>query len=246
MDARPGPETSAGESKAAEGLPRISIVMPVYDTPEDLLNRAIQSVRDQVYENWELCIADDASLSSHVRACLEKWRAEDSRIKVVYRENNGHISRATNSAAELATGDFIAFLDHDDELTPDALGEVAIRLSTENDIDLLYSDDDKIDITGRRYAPQFKGEYSPRLLLSYMYFCHLLVARRKLFVDLGGIRPGFEGAQDYDFTLRAVELARNVVHLPMVLYHWRAVQGLDCAVGHGKARQLRSRPPRGC
>ncbi len=219
--------------KRAEGsLPLISVIMPVYNTPEKWLNRAIESLREQVYEKWELCIADDCSPSPHVREVLERWKEADSRIKVVYRGENGHISRATNSAAELATGRFLAFLDHDDELSPDALGEVALQLAEDEQIDLLYSDDDKINENGRRYAPQFKSEYSPELLLSYMYFCHLLVVRKSLFNQLGGIRPGFEGAQDFDFALRAVERARKVVHLPMVLYHWRAISGstaLDAA-----------------
>lgn len=210
----------------AEGsLPLISILMPVYNTPEIWLDRAIESVRQQVYQNWELCIADDASPSPHVRQALERWQTTDARIKVTYRSENGHISRATNSAAELASGEFLAFLDHDDELTPDALGEVALRLIEDPEVDLLYSDDDKIDENGRRYAPQFKGDYSPELLLSYMYFCHLLVVRRKLFLEAGSIRVGFEGAQDYDFALRAAERARKIAHLPMVLYHWRAIAG---------------------
>ena len=212
--------------KSAEGsLPLISVLMPVYNTPEVWLNCAIESVREQVYQRWELCIADDCSPSPHVREVLDRWASLDPRIKVVYRAENGHISRATNSAAELATGRFLAFLDHDDELTPDALGEVALKLAADPEIDLLYSDDDKVDENGRRYAPQFKGEYSPELLLSYMYFCHLLVVRCKLFRHIDGIRTGFEGAQDFDFALRAAEKAGKVAHLPMVLYHWRAISG---------------------
>ena len=215
-------------------LPKISGVMPVYNAPEKWLNRAIESVREQVYDNWELCIADDCSTQPHVRHVLEQWRHRDARIKVVYRPSNGHISRATNSAADLATGAFIAFLDHDDELSPDALGEVALALGADDQIDLLYSDDDKIDERSHRYMPQFKGDYSPELLLSYMYFCHIMVVRRSLFQSLEGIRPGYEGSQDHDFALRATEQARKVFHLPKVLYHWRAVSGSTALCGDEK------------
>lgn len=220
-------------------LPRISVVMPVYNPPVKWLDRAIQSVHDQVYTNWELCIADDLSTSPEVRPLLEKWAAADPRIKVTYRQQNGHISLATNSAADLASGDFLALLDHDDELSPDALGEVALKLAQDDSIDLLYSDDDKIDEAGRRYDPQFKGGYSPEHLLSCMYFCHLLVIRRNLFAQLGGMRQGFEGSQDHDLALRAVEVARRVEHLPMVLYHWRAISG-STARGGGEKPQAAS------
>lgn len=219
---------------AASPLPKLSVVMPVYNTPEKWLNKAIQSVFDQVYDNWELCIADDHSPSPHVRPILEQWQKRDPRIKVVFRGENGHISRCTNSAAEVATGEFIALLDHDDELTPDALGEVALALAADPDADLLYSDDDKINEHGQCYMPQFKGDYSPTLLLSYMYFCHLLVVRRRIFADLGGMRAGFEGSQDHDFALRAVEKTRKVVHLPYILYHWRAVHGSTARSGSEK------------
>lgn len=215
-------------------LPRISVVMPVFDPPQRWLNRTIQSVCEQVYEDWELCIADDCSSAGYVRKTLAEWQAREPRIRVTYRPVNGHISRATNSAAELATGEFLAFLDHDDELTRDALGEVALALAADAEIDLLYSDDDKIDEYGHRYMPQFKCEYSPELLLSFMYFTHLLVVRRSLYSRLGGMRAGYEGAQDHDFALRAVEQARKVVHLPMVLYHWRAIRGSTALNGAEK------------
>lgn len=214
-------------------LPRISVVMPVYNPPLKWLDRAIASVREQVYTHWELCIADDCSTAPGVRPLLEKWAAADPRIRVIYRQENGHISLATNSAADLAGGEFIALLDHDDELSPDALGEVALRLAEGDITDLLYTDDDKIDEAGRRYMPQFKEDYSPEHLLSCMYFCHLLVIRRSLYSELGGMRCGFEGSQDHDLALRAVERARKVEHLPMVLYHWRAIAG-STALGGGE------------
>jgi O-antigen biosynthesis protein len=215
-------------------LPRISVVMPTYNTPPDLLDRAIGSVLAQVYEEWELCIADDASSDEMTRAALARWAKHNPRIKVEFRSNNGNISEATNTAARLATGDFLAFLDHDDELTPDALAEVAISAADNPEADYIYSDDDKIDTAGLRFAPQFKPGWSPTLLLSYMYMGHIKVVRRSLFEALGGFRVGFDGAQDYDFALRMSERARAVVHIPKVLYHWRVVPGSTAATADAK------------
>lgn len=206
-------------------LPLISVVMPVHNTQPAWLDRAIESVATQVYEHWELCIADDASTDPQTIDILRRWMRRDQRVKVEFRTENGGISRATNAAAARAAGEFIAFLDHDDELAPDALAEVALRCVDRDDVDLLYSDDDKIDGEGRRFDPQFKPDWSPILLLSYMYMSHLLVVRRELFDTLGGVRVGFEGSQDHDFALRAAERVRRVEHIPKVLYHWRAVAG---------------------
>jgi GT2 family glycosyltransferase/glycosyltransferase involved in cell wall biosynthesis len=219
---------------AAASLPTISIVMPVYRPQRVWLDRAIDSVQAQVHGDWELCIADDASGDASLTRHLSALAARDPRIKVATREENGNISRAANSAAALATGEFILFLDHDDELAPDALGEIALALAGAPDADLLYTDDDKIGVDGRRYAPQFKPDWSPELLLSYMYLSHALVARRSLFQDLGGFRVGFEGSQDYDFALRASERARQILHVPLVLYHWRAAPGSTATSGAAK------------
>ncbi|HYX18593.1 MAG TPA: glycosyltransferase [Nostoc sp.] len=217
-----------------ETLPKISVLMPVYNPQVCFLDIAIASTVNQVYQNWELCIADDYSTDPAVQATLNNWVAKDSRIRVIFREENGNISVATNSAATLATGDFILFLDHDDELTPDALGEVALYLAEHPETDFVYSDDDKIDTEGRRFAPQFKPDWSPELLLSYMYFSHLCVVRRSIFDQVGGLRVGFEGSQDYDFALRATEICRQVNHIPLVLYHWRAVLGSTALSGAEK------------
>ncbi len=203
--------------------PLLSVVMPVYNPPPQFLDKAIRSVTGQVYQNWELCIADDASTDPAVRQMLESWQQQEPRVRVVFREENGHISRATNSAAELASGDFIVLMGQDDEITPDALGEVALYLSEHAETDLLYSDDDKINAQGQRFAPQFKPDWSPELLLSYMYFSHLFVLRRSLFFEAGEMREGYEGSQDYDLALRATELAARVGHIPKVLYHWRVL-----------------------
>lgn len=218
----------------AKASPHLSVIMPVYDPPLEYLNRAIASVCSQVYDCWELCIADDASNNGEVRSALLKWAASDARIKVVFREVNGNISAATNSAASLATGSHLVFLDQDDVLTPDALGEIALYIVGNPDTDILYSDDDKIDVEGRRFAPQFKPDWSPELLLSYMYFSHVFVLSRALFAEVGGARIGFEGSQDYDLALRASEKARHVGHIPLILYHWRVLPGSTAATGAAK------------
>ncbi len=219
-------------------LPKLSIVMPVYDPPVEFLNRAIASVRAQVYGQWELCIADDCSRNPDVRTALFRWASEDDRIRVVYLERNVNISAASNAAAAVATSDFLLFLDHDDELTPDALGEVALYLAEYPGSDLVYSDDDKIDVDGRRYDPQFKPDWSPELLLSYMYLSHLLVIRRRLFQTCGGFREGFEGAQDYDLALRVSEQTPAIGHIPRILYHWRALPGSTASSGLAKPASL--------
>ncbi|MEG4808501.1 glycosyltransferase [Microcoleus sp. F8-D3] len=217
-----------------EPLPKISVVMPVYNPQIDFLESAIASAIDQVYPNWELCIADDCSTDFSVADTLKNWAQKDDRIRITFRTENGNISAATNSAAALATGDIILFLDNDDELTPDALGEVALYFAAHPATDFLYSDDDKIDTKGRRFAPQFKPEWSPELLLSYMYLGHLCAVRRHIFERIGGLRLGFEGSQDYDFALRATEISRHVAHLPLVLYHWRTAPGSTAISGAAK------------
>jgi GT2 family glycosyltransferase len=207
--------------------PLISVLMPVFNPPERWLRRAIDSVLEQTYARWELCIADDASTAPHVRRILEKYASADARIKVVYRPVNGHISTASNSALGLATGEFTALLDHDDELSPHALAEVARALATHPDARVLYSDEDKIDTRGRRYDPYFKPDWNPDLLRSQNYFCHLSVYQTSLLREIGGFRIGYEGSQDWDLALRAVERVRDdqIVHIPRVLYHWRAIPG---------------------
>ncbi|MEP7151288.1 MAG: glycosyltransferase [Nitrospira sp.] len=225
-------------SRQVGHLPTISIVMPVHDPPVEFLERAIESVRAQVCEGWELCIVDDGSTNQNVRAVLEGWSAADPRIRVAYPEQNVNISAATNKATALAGGEFLLFFDHDDELTPDAVGEVALFLAAQPDVDALYSDDDKIDVSGRRYAPQFKPDWSPELLLAYMYLSHVFVVRRALFESVGGMRVGFEGAQDYDLALRVAERTSAFGHIPRVLYHWRALPGSTASSGAAKPASL--------
>jgi O-antigen biosynthesis protein len=204
--------------------PLFSVVMPVHDTPEEWLRAAIDSVRAQLYPSWELCIADDASRVPHVRSVLEELAAADSRIRVRYREVNGHISAATNSALELARGEYVAFLDHDDVLAPEALYLAAEELNEHPATELLYTDEDKIDAQGGHSDPHFKPEFDPDLLLSQNYFSHLGVYRTDLVRSVGGLREGFEGSQDYDLCLRCVARVspERIRHVPFVSYHWRA------------------------
>jgi GT2 family glycosyltransferase len=201
--------------------PVISIIMPVFNPPEQFLRAAIASVLEQVYPNWELCIADDASTKPDVKSVLEEYAHKDARIKVVFRTENGHISQASNSALELATGEFISLLDHDDCLTPDALYEVALLLNRHPEADMIYSDEDKIDQQNRLKDPFFKPEWCPDSFLSRMYTCHLGTYRRSLVEQIGGFRVGYEGSQDYDLVLRLTEKTSNIFHIPKILYHWR-------------------------
>lgn len=201
--------------------PRISIVLPTYQTPRKLLQAAIQSVREQTYANWELCIADGGS-NSRIQTVLEQYRQADQRIRLVYLPSNGGIVANSNTALGLATGEFVALLDHDDTLAPFALFEVVRALNEHPDADLLYSDEDTIDETGtRRSNPHFKPDWSPDTLRSHNYICHLAVFRRSLVQETGGFQRDCEGSQDYDLTLRVSERARRIVHIPKVLYHWR-------------------------
>lgn len=216
--------------------PLISVVMPVYNPPISFLDEAIQSVRNQLYPNWELCIADDASTNPAVREVLERHCRQDDRIKVVYRELNGHISRASNSALELAQGEFIALFDHDDLLAEHALYWVADAINRHPEVALVYSDEDKIDESNQRYDPYFKCELNYELLLAQNMVCHLGVFRASLIRSIGGFREGFEGAQDYDLALRVLEKSEpeQIVHVPRVLYHWRAIAGSTALAANEK------------
>jgi GT2 family glycosyltransferase len=207
--------------------PLISIVMPVYNTPEPYLRAAIDSVRRQLYPKWELCIADDASTTAHVKNILQHYRAVDSRIKVCYRATNGNISAASNSALTLAEGSFVALLDHDDTLPEDALFVVAATLDGDPEIDMIYSDSDNIDANGRRFGAYFKSDWNPDMILSQNFFCHLGVFRRDLIEKIGGFRSGYDGSQDYDLVLRVLRetTSNRICHIPHILYHWRAVPG---------------------
>lgn len=207
--------------------PKISVVMPVYDVGEVWLRKCLDSVTTQIYGSWELCIADDNSPSPHIREVLEEYAARDARVNIVFRTENGHISRASNSALELATGEFCVLLDHDDELSEDALFRVAEVIVSEPDVAFIYSDEDMIDESGRRYDPKFKPDFSRELFYSLNMITHLSAYRTEVLREIGGFRAGFEGSQDYDLALRVLERVgeRRIRHIPRVLYHWRAIAG---------------------
>ena len=226
----------AWERRSWRCTPTISVVLPVYNTSESFLRAAIDSVVEQTYPNWELCVADDCSSDPHVRTVLREYAERDPRIRVVYRETNGHISEASNSALSLATGDWVALLDHDDRLHPHALHFAAEAIAANPHVSLIYSDEDKIDENNNRYEPYFKCDYNYELLLAHNMICHLTIVRRSLMDEIGGFRRGFEGAQDYDLALRAIDKVGSdqVLHLPRVLYHWRAHRGSTASSSDAK------------
>jgi GT2 family glycosyltransferase len=213
-----------GDAEALESPAVISIVMPVHNPDEEWLEAAIHSVLAQAYPHLELCIADDASTRPDVHAALQR-AAGDARVRVVYREQQGGIAAASNSAMELARGEYVGFVDHDDVLRPHALAAMAAYLRDHADADLVYSDEDKLLAEGGLGAPAFKPEYSPDRLLGENYINHFTVVRRSLLVDLGGFRQGFDGSQDHDLMLRVSERARYIGHVPDVLYAWRMAPG---------------------
>jgi GT2 family glycosyltransferase len=204
--------------------PLISVLLPVYNSNLKWLRRAILSVQKQLYPHWELCIVDDASTDPKIWPFLQRCARRDRRIKLMRRTENGHISAASNDALRLATGEFVALLDHDDELAPTALYFVAAALNRNHDLQLLYSDEDKLEERNRRSEPYFKSDWNPELFLAQNFLSHLGVYRTDLIRRVGGFRIGFEGSQDYDLALRCIEQIRpeEIEHLPWVLYHWRA------------------------
>jgi GT2 family glycosyltransferase len=202
----------------------ISVVMPVHDPEEAWLDAAIRSVLAQAYPHLELCVADDASTKPYVRNVLEH-AASDARVRVVYRDVHGGIAAASNAAAGSATGEFVAFLDHDDVLRPHALFAIAEHLRSHKDADVVYSDEDKLLPDGGLGAPAFKPEFSPDRLLGENYINHLTAMRRSLVNEVGGLREGFDGSQDHDLVLRVTERARHVGHIADVLYAWRMAPG---------------------
>jgi GT2 family glycosyltransferase len=213
------------ESRTWADQPLISIIMPTYNPRVGWIRPAVESVAAQTYENWELCIADDASTAPHVAGLLAAYAASDPRIKVVMRPDNGGIAAASASALALASGDFIALLDHDDVLRPHALHRVVEAIHSAPDADIVYSDEDLLLADGTVGRPFFKPDYSPDFLLSVNYICHFLTIRRSVVDAAGGFRGGFDGAQDHDLLLRATEHARHVAHVPDILYSWRQVPG---------------------
>lgn len=203
--------------------PRFSIVTPVYETPASALARMLKSVRRQSHPDWELCLVDDASSEPRVAEALAAAERGDARIRVRRRQRNGGIVAASNDALAMARGEFVALLDHDDALHPDALAHVHEALRGNPQADYVYTDEDKIVGPGLHFSPFLKPDWSPERLRTQMYTCHLSVLRRSLVEQVGGFNPEFEGSQDWDLVLKVTERARAILHVPRVLYHWRAI-----------------------
>lgn len=227
-------ERLRGEALTLTYRPLVSIVTPVYNPEVSWLRDAIESVRGQVYEEWELCLADDGSTKPGVRELLEDYARRDDRIKVTFRATNGGISAASNAALALATGEFVGLLDHDDVLTPDAVYEVVKLLNKRGDLDYVFSDEDKMEEDGSRLDPFFKPDWSPDLLNCLNYVTHFSVYRRSLLDEAGGFRLGFEGSQDWDLTLRVTEKTDRIAHIARPLYSWRKVPGSAAASDRAK------------
>lgn len=225
---------------AIEGFkqkPLISIIVPTYNTDAVFLRECIESVIEQSYPEWELCIADDASTKPHVKEILRHYQKQDKRIKVVFRPKNGHISQASNSALKLAKGKFVALLDHDDILSHHALFYIVDEINRHPNAQIFYSDEDKLDPQGNRVEPHFKSDWNPDLLYAQNYLSHLGVYRRSLIEEIGSFRRGVEGSQDYDLLLRCLPrvLPAQIIHIPRILYHWRTVEGSTALSSDGKS-----------
>ena len=204
--------------------PKFSVIVPTYNTPVPFLKDCIGSVLQQTWADWQLCIADDASTDAATIAVLESYATQDPRIEVVFRKENGHISQSSNTALQIARGEYVVLLDHDDMLAPTALQEIALLLPAQPHAAIIYSDEDKIDEHGVRCHPFFKPDFSPDLLYSQNYVCHLAVYKKELIDKIGGFRKGYEGSQDYDLLLRAMahlDSYEQIIHIPRILYHWR-------------------------
>lgn len=206
------------------GGPTISVIVPVYNPEPRWLRKAVASVAAQTYERWQLVLVDDRSTDPAVVQLLDELAESDSRIFVRHRRTNGHIAAATNDGLDIATGEFVAFMDHDDELAPFALAAVALESAN---VDLLYTDEDKIDEDGKHFDPHCKPSWNPELLLGQNYLSHLTVIRRSVVAQAGGLRSGFDGSQDHDLVLRvtAAIAPERIRHIPLVAYHWRAIEG---------------------
>ncbi len=214
-------------------MPRFSVLTPVYETPPGVLKKMLRSVLRQGFGDWELCLVDDCSKGPEVREILDRAQARDPRIRILHREQNGGIVAASNDALAMARGEFVALLDHDDALHPDALALVAEAIDARPETDYVYTDEDKIDLYGIHSSPFFKPDWSPERMRTQMYTCHFSVLRRSVVEEVGGFDPEFEGSQDWDLVLKVTERARAVVHVPRVLYHWRTLP--TSAAGGGEA-----------
>lgn len=214
--------------------PLISVVIPTYNTEKEHLIECLDSVLKQYYTNWEICIADDYSTVTHVRDVINEYKSKGINLKVVYNDTNRHISAASNKALSLATGEFVAFLDHDDILAPFAFYEVVRALNIDSTIDMLFSNEDKL-LGQKRVQPFFKKNWGVNLLLRVNYICHISVYRTTIVRHLQGFREGYEGVQDLDLALRVMQTNPKIKHLPYFLYHWRISP--NSTAGSGKAKK---------
>lgn len=220
-------ESNILETKELKNNPLISIITPTYNTQSVYLVDMIESVLSQTYTNWELCIADDCSSNTDTIETLKEYEANHSNIKVEYREENGHISEASNTALKLAWGEYVVFLDHDDMLAPNALYEMVKKLNENQNLKLIYSDEDKIDEVNNRFQAHFKSGWNRDLFYSQNYICHLTLLEKKTLDKVGGFRKGYEGSQDYDLLLRYIDIIEDnqISNIEKILYHWRAIKG---------------------
>jgi GT2 family glycosyltransferase len=221
--------------QALGAKPLITVIMPVFNVDPQWLRGAIESVREQSYPHWQLCIVDDASTDPRISETLDIYRHSDPRIRIARNQDNLGISETSNHALRLAEGEFIGLLDHDDLLARDALLHNARVIDRESDVDLVYSDEDKINPGGKRNTPFFKPDFSPELLLGQNYIGHFVVARRSLVNEIGGFRKGLDGAQDYDLLLRLISKSPRVQHIPKILYHWREIPGSTATTFNSKS-----------
>ena len=218
-------ELAAQKKEHFDYEPKLSIVIPAYKTPERYLKEMLQSIKEQTYTNWEVCVADGSPKGESSERVLKKFAELDKRFKYVILGENKGISGNTNAAMDMAAGDFIVLADHDDTIPPNALYECVKAMNLDPEIDVIYSDEDKLDMDGKAlFDPHFKPDFNPDLLTSVNYICHLFVVNRDLVNAIGGFRQEFDGAQDYDFIFRCTEAARKIYHIPKVLYHWRCHQ----------------------
>ena len=229
-------ENQRSESAKWTGRPKISLLLPIFDPPLRFLDELLVSIQGQTYGNWEACLVDGGSQSTKTGALLNRWEKNDSRVRLERLPKNLGVAENTNRALRMSTGDFVALVDHDDLLPPFALFELASAIRRHPAADIFYSDEDRLR-DGRRVSPFFKPEWSPDLLYSFMYLGHLTVYRRRFVVELGGFRKEFDLSQDYDLALRATECARQIVHIPHVLYHWREHAASGASGGKPEARK---------
>lgn len=211
--------------------PLISICIPVYNVERVYLSECLDSILNQTYRNFEVCLSNDCSTLQETIDTLNEYAQKDSRIKVFHRQENGHISRATNDALSIASGEFIGLMDNDDLLTKNALYECVKVLNENPELDFIYSDEDKMDMQGNRRDPHFKSDFAPDSILGSNFICHFEIMRKSIVDEIGGFRVGLEGAQDYDIFLRFFEKTtpEKIYHIPKILYHWRMIEGSTAA-----------------